>query len=81
MKTVRAKFFVKSITAMSNGNSEADQSSEVKLAPVYGSNADDVNTSWSKYTPSGEISMLITNTAAVEQFDLGAEYYVDFTRV
>lgn len=80
MKTVRAKFFVKSIQAMHNGNPDADQCSEVKLTPVYGSDADDPNASWSKYTPSGEISMMITNPAAVDQFELGSEYFVDFTK-
>jgi hypothetical protein len=80
MKTVRAKFFVKSIQAMTNGDPANDQCSEVKLAPVYGANADDANAQWSKYTPSGEISMLITNPAAVDQFDLGGEYFVDFTK-
>lgn len=80
MKTVRAKFFVKSILALHNGNHEADQASEVKLGPVYGTDADDPNASWSKYTPSGEISMTITNPAAVDQFELGGEYFVDFTK-
>lgn len=80
MQAVRAKFFVKSIQAMTNGNPQHDQSSEVKLAPVYGQNGDDVNASWSRFTPSGEISMLITNPAAVDQFELGGEYFIDFTK-
>lgn len=78
--TVRAKFFVKTKTYHHNGNPEADQSAEIKLAPVFGVNDHDANRIWSKYTPSGEITMLITNPTAIDQFDIGGEYYVDFTK-
>lgn len=37
------------------------------------------NKTWSKYTPSGEINLQITNPAAFSQFKLGQAYFVDFT--
>ena len=34
-----------------------------------------------KYTPSGEISLWISNPAAVNVFEVGKKYYVDFSEV
>lgn len=40
------------------------------------------NKSFSKYTPSGIINMIISyDTPAVDAFESGKEYYVDFTPV
>jgi len=36
------------------------------------------NETWSKATPQGEIKMMITNPEAIDQFDLGKDYLVDF---
>lgn len=36
---------------------------------------------FSKATPSAEIKMTVDNPAALEQFKLGAFYYVDFTKL
>lgn len=79
MKKVRAKFYCKSINHIHNDSPE-QVCAEVKLAPVYASgNEDDPNAVWSKYTPQGEVYMVITNPAAIDAFDLGKEYFVDFT--
>ncbi|WP_236293118.1 hypothetical protein [Paenibacillus allorhizoplanae] len=32
-----------------------------------------------KYTPAGQIQMSVDNEKAQEQFEVGKEYYVDFT--
>jgi hypothetical protein len=37
------------------------------------------NKTFWKYTPSGQISMTISNPAAFNHFVPGKEYYVDFT--
>ena len=37
------------------------------------------NEEWSKWTPSGELSMSITNPAAIAEFEVGKDYYLDFT--
>jgi hypothetical protein len=75
MSKVRAKFFVKQIINHHNGDPNADQAGEVVLGPVY----DDANKDWSKWTPQGEIKMTITNPAALDAFELGGQYFVDFT--
>ncbi len=52
---------------------------EVKLLPVHANSQE--NASWSKYTPHGEITLGITNPVAIEAFENGAEYLIDFTKV
>lgn len=76
--TVRAKFWVKEIAHHHNGNPNADQAATVKLAPVYDDGTKQ-NKDWSKYTPQGEISMMVTNPDAIAKFELGKAYFVDFT--
>ena len=71
--TVRAKFYVKSINHLYTQTPD-NVCAEIKLSAAYGKD----NESWSKYTPSGEISMTITNPAAIDRFELGKQYYVDF---
>lgn len=47
--------------------------------PVYPSNdPDGENAKFWAATPSGEIKLGVVNAAAVEHFDLGRDYYVDF---
>lgn len=53
---------------------------DVVLTAVYTTDPDDPNHSWSKYTPTGQIFMTITNPAAHSQFELGKTYFVDFTK-
>jgi hypothetical protein len=53
----------------------------VTLQPVYGKSDDEANRDWSKWTPSGEVTMTITNPLAYEQFKIGKAYYVDFSPV
>ena len=74
---VRAKFWVKEIVHHHNGSVGADQPVTVKLAAAY--NNGKGNEDWSKYTPQGDISMMITNPAASDMFTLGGQFYVDFT--
>lgn len=75
--TVRAKFWVREIHQHHVTDPNA-VSATVKLAPVYDDGTKQ-NADWSKYTPQGEISMMITNPAAIEQFELGKSYFVDFS--
>lgn len=51
----------------------------VTFAPVYSSDPKHENKSFWDATPSGTIQMWISNPAAFSQFELGKEYYVDFT--
>lgn len=61
---VRAKFRVQSVEGQT-----------VKLSAAI----DDANKSWSQYTPWGELTMAITNPAALEQFKVGEFVYLDFS--
>lgn len=72
---VRAKFKIQTISHHAGVN-PGDFSATVVMVPVYGEGD---NASWSKYTPSGKLEMLITNEAAVDAFTIGEEYFLDFT--
>ena len=56
---------------------------EVTFQTVYETdetkNADPENVRFTKATPSGSIRLAIDNPAAMEQFQCGDQYYVDFT--
>ena len=73
---VRAKFRCRSIQHIET-ISPTETCAEIILYPVYGDGKE--NATWSKYTPSGEIKMMITNPGAIEAFSPGKSYYVDFT--
>lgn len=65
--SVRAKFRV-----LSKG------SNNVSLEVVHSGSEE--NEQFWRYTPSGLIQMGIDNKEALEQFERGQEYYVDFTK-
>ncbi|EPF0939421.1 hypothetical protein ACSQJH_002920 [Klebsiella michiganensis] len=70
--TVRAKFQCNSI------NKSPDNSTAVvNMMAVTTGSAE--NETWSKYTPGGQLQMVISNPAAFEQFELGKEYFIDIT--
>lgn len=69
---VRAKFYVNQITHYMNGGS-------VTLQAVTGTSEEN-KTFW-KYTPSGKIEMEIDNEVALNGFEVGKEYYIDFVPV
>jgi hypothetical protein len=69
--SVRAKFKCCSKTELIGG------SGRVEFYPV--TNGSDENKTFWKYTPSGKIEMQIDNPEAFKMFEVGKEYYVDFT--
>jgi hypothetical protein len=71
MNALRAKFAVRSVT-------RTQGALELNMAPVVGV-AGDENHTWSKYTPSGELRMVITNPGVGEDIAPGAEFYLDLT--
>jgi len=72
---VRAKFRVTSIEKRAAYNSSVPDTDHVKMSPV----TDEANKTWSKWTPGGSLEMQINNPAALDQFKVGATYFVDFT--
>lgn len=77
MTTVRAKFRVYSITKTKQGD---DEMSTIELSPVYSDDPESENRKFWRWTPSGSIKLGCVNPAAVEAFEIGAEYYVDFSK-
>ena len=76
---VRAKFrcIEKSSRSSTSGYGDAKpvDTEEVTLVAVQG----DENKEWSKWTPSGSLKMQINNPAALEQFVVGKDYFIDIT--
>ncbi|MDE3797610.1 hypothetical protein I7G59_09750 [Sinorhizobium meliloti] len=80
VRNVRAKFFVSEVRHV--GTPATDPFAVVTLLPVFSTYGDGkANESWSKHTPSGKIEMNITNPDAIDAFDVGKAYFVDFTPV
>ena len=71
---VRAKFRVESVEP-----NEGDQveGSVIKLWPV--TSGSEENEKFFNLTPSGHIELGTINPEAAKQFEVGKEYYVDFT--
>ncbi|MFZ3171939.1 MAG: hypothetical protein WA118_08170 [Carboxydocellales bacterium] len=68
---VRAKFVVDRISKIRFGHHE------IAMSPVVSGSEE--NKKFWQYTPGGEIKVNCVNTDAVEQFEVGKEYYVDFS--
>lgn len=66
---VRAKFKVLSV-AQHEGDGRT-----IQLSAVSG----DENKTWSKWTPSGSLSMFVNNPDAYDQFKPGDVFFLDFT--
>lgn len=69
--SVRAKFKV-------TRTSKSEYGEEVELSAV--TTGSDENKSFFKFTPNGQIRMSVLNAEASSQFEVGKEFYVDFTR-
>lgn len=63
--SVRAKF-----------NCDSKTVEMVMLTPVYTGSPE--NDSFYRFTPGGQILLTILNPAAIDQFEVGKSYYVDF---
>lgn len=86
--SVRVKFKVDNIgrqhASVHNpvtGKYEPGETQTVNLSPVYG-NGDPAheNTKFYAATPCGSINLSTINKAAGVYFELGQEYYIDFTK-
>ena len=49
------------------------------MTPVYSSDPNHENKAFWDATPSGSITLWINNPAGFATFEVGKEYYVDFT--
>ena len=76
MNTVRAKFRCDSITRR-EGYQKGTEVQDIKFHPVMGGSEE--NTAFFTASPSGEIILGCANAEAAKLFDIGKEYYIDFT--
>ena len=80
--TVRAMFYVKEINHRTTGDASS-VNVEVKMGAAFGSylkGLPEGNGDWSKYTPSGDLSITVTNPSAIEQFEIGEVYELTFEK-
>jgi hypothetical protein len=80
--SVQAMFYVSEINHRATGRPE-DVNVQIKMAAAFGGylrGLPEGNGDWSKYTPSGELTITITNPVAIEQFEIGAVYSLTFDK-
>lgn len=78
----RAKCRITSVTDTTGitGDGKVEQKTVV-LQPVYGAGNDDANKEWSRWTPSGELRLSITNPAIFPELVCGKSFFVDFSPI
>jgi hypothetical protein len=85
VQAVQAKMIVENISEYfykQPGSDEVKTSGkQVKLKAVYSNNPDSPNYSFSKATPSADLSMFISNPEAFAYFEGGGEYLLTFEKV
>ena len=64
---IRAKFVCNSVT-------KTVDAEQIAFSAAQGES----NKQWSKWTPSGQLSMSITNPAVLGKFEPGKFYFLDF---
>jgi hypothetical protein len=69
---MKAKFLCVSVLLHMAGQ---DKGETVELIPVYGDSEE--NKSFSKYTPSGKLTLTITNENLFGFYQPGKQYYLD----
>lgn len=84
MKT-RCKFYVSKIShhgyqGMTPEAAENPNQEEIELRAVCGGLTPE-DTSFSQYTPNGQMSITVTNPAVIGRFKLGQPVYVDITQI
>ncbi len=80
--SVQAMFYVKEINHRATNQPDA-VNVEIKMAAAFGTYLNGLpegNGDWSKWTPSGEMSMTVTNPAAIDQFEIGSVYRLTFDK-
>lgn len=77
--SLQAKFRLNYVQRFPNADStKPDCSRSLNFGAVYDNDPNGANRNWSEATPSGNISMVITNPGAFEQFEAGKDYLLTF---
>ncbi len=78
---MRAKMHCDVVEDLKSGatpEAQAKWCETIRLSAVYGKDGS-ANAQWSKATPSGQVSLSITNPEAWGHFKQGGFYFVDFS--
>ena len=73
---VRAKFEVVAVTE----HSHSGAARTIKLEPRYDESIQE-DQRFAQATPSGELTMWVTNPAAIAELSIGRQFYLDFVPV
>jgi len=76
---VRAKFNCVSITRQNHWDKSKGELQTILLSPVCDGTSE--NQAFYAATPSGKIELGVLNKDAGDYFELGADYYVEFSKV
>jgi hypothetical protein len=76
---MRAKFQVRSVVVNQEYPQETIEFYAVTTQP-FDADGNSEDNSFSKWTPSGELKMTITNPALLGTIQPGEKYYLDFTK-
>lgn len=76
---MRAKFYCTNVEK-SDDNWHSDPYEKLYFQPVVGEGSEE-NKSFSKYTPSGYLEMVVTNEQLHGKINQGDEFYLDFIPV
>ena len=71
----RAKFICGKAEKMAQEGGEV----EAIIVDLFAVVSDDENKSWAKLTPIGDVHLSITNPAVFNHFQIGKQYYADFS--
>lgn len=76
--SVRAKFVCQSVTRTQHWDKAKGEVQIIRLSPV--TSGSEENKAFYDATPGGNIELATLNTQAGNYFELGKEYYLDFTK-
>lgn len=76
---IRGRFTLQTIEQHATANPAEECYANVKFTAVTASNED--CKTWSKHTPSGELTMAITNPSALKNLEVGKDYFLDISPV
>ena len=81
MPKMKAKMRISSITPNPAVGQESITMTAVAKSESYPADGSDENNTFAKFTPSGGVSLTIQNPDLIGKFNVGQEYYLDFTPV
>jgi hypothetical protein len=76
---MRAKLKVTNITTYESSTAIGVTFNAVCKKEAYPSDGIDEDNTFARWTPSAELKMQIANPDLIDKFELGQEFYVDFT--